>query len=291
MIWLIGNQGMLGKELSDVLSKNNIEFTGTDCEIDITSFQALEAFTHGKKIEWIINCAAYTAVDKAEDEIELCTLLNVQGPENIARIAQKIGASLIHISTDYVFDGRATSPYSETDTLNPTGIYGKTKAEGEKKIRSILDNHIIIRTAWLYGKHGQNFVSTMLQLMRENDALSIVSDQIGSPTWAKDLAKAIFAILSSQNAPKGIYHYSGLEETSWYDFAHEIYALGTKTGFLKKEVAIKKILTKDYPTKAKRPLYSYLDKDKIQKTFALHIPSWKQSLEDFFKEFIQNENI
>ena len=167
MIWLIGNQGMLGKELSDVLSKNNIEFTGTDREIDITSFQALEAFTHGKKIEWIINCAAYTAVDKAEDEIELCTLLNVQGPENIARIAQKIGASLIHISTDYVFDGRATSPYSETDTLNPTGIYGKTKAEGEEKIRSVLDNHIIIRTAWLYGKHGQNFVYTMLRLMKE----------------------------------------------------------------------------------------------------------------------------
>ena len=288
MIWLIGNQGMLGKELSDVLSKNNIEFTGTDCEIDITSFQALEAFTHGKKIEWIINCAAYTAVDKAEDEIELCTLLNVQGPENIARIAQKIGASLIHISTDYVFDGTATIPYSETDTLNPTGIYGKTKAEGEEKIRSVLDNHIIIRTAWLYGKHGQNFVYTMLRLMKEKESLGVVGDQYGSPTWTGDLAEFIKRILVESEIQYGSYHFTNEDSCSWYEFALEIQDLGLKHGLLEKKIPIKNLTTSEYPTKAKRPAYSVLSKEKAKNTFSLIIPTWKESLENFIKE-IANE--
>jgi len=289
MIWLIGNQGMLGKELSDVLSKNNIEFTGTDCEIDITSFKALEAFTHGKKIEWIINCAAYTAVDKAEDEIELCTLLNVQGPENIARIAKKTGASLIHISTDYVFDGRATSPYSETDTLNPTGIYGKTKAEGEEKIRSVLDNHIIIRTAWLYGKHGQNFVYTMLRLMKEKESLGVVGDQYGSPTWTGDLAELIKRILTEPKIQYGTYHFTNENSCSWYEFALEIQDLGLKYDLLEKKIPIKNLTTSEYPTKAKRPAYSVLSKEKAKNTFSLIIPTWKESLENFIKEITNDK--
>lgn len=296
MIWLVGNKGMLGSELSQLLSQKkqesvDFDFFESDKEVDITDMNSLEAFSKDKPIQWIVNTAAYTNVDAAEDEVEKAYEINANAVKNLALLSKKIKARLLHISTDYVFSGDGKSPLTEDEKTNPQSIYGKSKLQGEKLLLQEAPESIIIRTSWLYGRFGKNFVSTMLQLMREKDALSIVSDQIGSPTWAKDLAEAIFAILSSQNAPKGIYHYSGLEETSWYDFAHEIYALGKKTGFLKKEVTIKKILTKDYPTKAKRPLYSYLDKEKIQKTFALHIPSWKQSLEIFFEEFIQDENI
>lgn len=296
MIWLIGSKGMLGSELSHLLTKNkettkDFDYIESDKEVDISDMNSLVVFSNGKKIQWIVNVAAYTNVDAAEDEVEKAYALNASGAKNLALLSKKINARLLHISTDYVFSGDGNTPLTEDEKPNPQSIYGKSKLEGENYILQEAPESIIIRTAWLYGRFGKNFVSTMLKLMQEKDELSVVFDQFGSPTWAKDLADAIIIILSSHNAPEGIYHYSGLEVTSWYDFAKEIYALGRKTDFLKKDTTIKKILTKDYPTKAKRPLYSYLSKDKIQKTFALHIPSWKESLGNFFEEFIKGEKI
>jgi len=292
MIWLIGNKGMLGTELSFLLEKSGYSFIGTDCEVDITTTAALENFIRTQqnkeqRIDWIINCAAYTAVDKAEDEIEICRKLNTTGAGNIAFCAKNINAKLIHISTDYVFNGQGNRPYIEEDTTDPIGVYGLTKKDGEIKVFEENKNTYIIRTAWLYGKYGNNFVHTMLRLMKERDKVKVVNDQRGSPTWAFDLAEAVIAFIKAEQAgkdvPYGIYHFTNEGEISWFDFTKEIYNQGRTLGILTKDCDVMPCTSSEFPAKVKRPAYSVLDKSKIKTALKINIPAWDNSLKEFLK--------
>jgi len=285
VIWLIGNKGMLGTELSLLLEESGVSFIGTDKEIDITDQAALIGFAEKQPFTWIINCAAYTAVDKAEDDEENCRLLNTVGPGNIANAARETGARVIHISTDYVFDGKGNSPYTEEDTTGPTGVYGLTKRDGEVKVLEENAESYIVRTAWLYGKYGGNFVRTMLRLMNERDEVKVVNDQRGSPTWARDLASAIITIIDAvrngRTVPFGIYHYTNEGEITWFDFAKEIYRQGRELGFISGDCALKPCTSAEYPSKVERPEYSVLDKTKIKKALGIKIPVWDESLRKF----------
>ena len=291
MTWLIGNKGMLGTELSLFLEKSGIYYTGTDLETDITDSEALKKFANNKQIEWIINCAAYTAVDKAEDDIETCRRLNTHGAANIAECAKTIGARLIHISTDYVFDGMGITeggnirPYREEDKTAPTGVYGLTKRDGEIAVFKNNPRSYIIRTAWLYGKYGNNFVHTMLKLMNERDEIKVVNDQKGSPTWTFDLAAVILNIIRTadigKSIPFGIYHYTNEGDITWFDFAKEIYRLSCEYGYIKNECIIKQCTSAEFPAKVKRPAYSVLDKSKIKSALGIIVPSWDISLKEF----------
>ena len=290
---------MLGTEAAVLLEKSGLPFTGTDREVDITNPAALEAFAgtqaaSGRPFKWIINCAAYTAVDKAEDDVETCRRLNVDGPANIAACAKNTGARLIHLSTDYVFDGKgiagggtAVRPYREDDATNPTGVYGLAKRDGERALLDNTDAAYIIRTAWLYGKHGNNFVATMLRLMNERDEVKVVNDQRGSPTWARDLASAIIALLqavdSGKTVPSGIYHYTNEGNITWFDFAKEIFRQGWELGRISKDCIVKPCTSAEYPAKVTRPTYSVLDKTKIKTTLKIDIPAWDKSLKEYLK--------
>lgn len=282
MIWLIGNKGMLGTEIARQLCDNQIPFCGTDIDVDITSIHALESFVQNKKIEWIINCAAYTAVDKAESETELAEKLNSLAPKNIALVAKKIDAKLIHISTDYVFDGKINTPRNENDTVSPIGCYGITKAKGEQNVLSTLNECYILRTAWLYGWAGKNFVYTMIKAMNSRDSVKVVSDQFGTPTFASDLANVILKIIEKGNIPFGIYHCTDLGETSWFLFTKEIKKQAVKYGILANtDCKVLSCTTEEYPTVAKRPQYSVLDKSKIQNSLEITLPQWQESLSKF----------
>ena len=309
MIWLIGNKGMLGSEIQKQLSENKLPFVGTDREVDITSMEALEAFATSvdtssyfpsdlprseRKIKWIINCSAYTNVDKAEDEPEFAAKLNKDGPCNIARVARKIGTKLIHISTDYVFGGNGNSPYTEDGEKNPLGVYGLTKSEGEDLIRKEMTQYFIIRTAWLYGFDGKNFVYTMTKLMNERPEIKVVNDQRGTPTCAVDLASAILRLIDKTDHAKGfigsgstpafgIYHFTNAGETTWYEFAKEIYRVGKKTGRITNECNVMPCTSEEFPSNVTRPSYSVLAKEKIISGLKIRIPSWQSSLEKFMK--------
>jgi len=282
MIWLIGSKGMLGTELSLLLEEKKFSFIGTDKEIDIANISALKEFTKNHSIDWIVNCAAYTAVDKAEDDKDFCRVLNETGPMNIGKIAKDINAKVIHVSTDYVFNGKGSSPYTEEKETDPIGVYGLTKRDGEIKITNENNKTYIIRTAWLYGEHGNNFVKTMLRLMKEKESISVVNDQKGSPTWAYDLAKAIIEIIKQSNesktVPYGIYHYTNEGEITWYDFAKEIYKQAREQGILIKDSEVKPCTSAEFPAKVTRPAYSVLDKTKIKTTLGINIPIWNESL-------------
>lgn len=282
MIWLIGCKGMLGSEVAELLEKNNIEFTGTDRQVDITDLSALEDFVRGKDISYIVNCAAYTAVDLAESNQEAALALNAAGPKNIAIVAKKIGAKVIHISTDYVFDGTSTRPLKEDDPIAPIGVYGSTKAKGEAELAANTDEFYILRTAWLYGKAGKNFVFTMIKLMQSHDSIKVVSDQWGTPTWTNTLANVIISIIQKGNVPYGIYHCTDLGKITWYDFAVEIQKQAVASGLLNKtDCVVNPCTTADYPTPAKRPAYSVLDKTKIQDALGIRLPAWEESLKKF----------
>jgi dTDP-4-dehydrorhamnose reductase len=281
MIWLIGDKGMLGRELSGVLYSHGTGYIGSDREVDIRDPTALRAFADGKAIEWIVNCSAFTAVEKAEDEEELAFSINASGAANIAALASEIKAKLIHISTDYVFRGDGRVPYRESDPMDPAGAYGRTKAEGERLVARACPGSIIIRTAWLYGKYGPNFVFTMLRLMNEKESINVVTDQKGSPTWAFDLAEVIAQILSSAARKSGVYHFTNEGQTNWHEFAVEIQRLGLERGILKKECVINPITSDQYPAKVKRPAWSVLSKEKIRKEFGIEPPEWKDSLKLF----------
>ena len=292
MIWLIGCKGMLGTEVSNQLDKNNFSWIGTDREVDITNYESLEDFANknsssDNKIDWIINCAAYTAVDKAEEDVEMAQKLNALGPKNIATLCKNIGAKMIHISTDYVFDGTASEPYTEEIPYKPLGVYGVTKAEGEKEVLSILpENSYILRTAWLYGYYGKNFVFTMINLMNTKDKISVVNDQFGTPTNAQNLANVICTLINksaSENIPSGVYHCTDLGKTNWYEFAKEIHHFGIKYGKITGNCVVNPCTTEEYPVKAKRPAYSVLSKDKLMKNLNISLPEWKQNLEEFIK--------
>lgn len=281
MIWLVGCNGMLGTELSRLFEAKKLPFVGTDRELSILESGALADFARDKGLRWIINCAAYTAVDKAESDAETCAALNVRGPENLARLAQELGASMLHLSTDYVFSGTASSPYREDDPVGPTGVYGRTKAEGEARVREACERSVLLRTAWLYGKHGPNFVHTMLRLMKERESIGVVADQVGSPTWAYNLAEAIYAIVTAPQPRYGIYHYTNSGICSWYDFAREIHRLGRAAGLLESDCEIRPLTTDQYPTAAVRPAYSVLSKDKIAADYGVALLPWQVGLEKF----------
>jgi len=287
MIWLIGNKGMLGTELSIMLKKNGINFIGTDREVDITNISVLNNFIKNKSIKWIINCAAYTAVDKAEDDFETCYNINTLGAANIAVCSNNLNANMIHISTDYVFNGKGDTPYKEDDPTDPIGNYGLTKKDGELLVLKNNSKSYIVRTAWLYGMNGKNFVHTMLSLMNERDKIKVVNDQKGSPTWAKDLAGIIINFINQTNdgnqIPYGIYHYTNNGEITWYEFAKEIYKLGIQFGIIKNKCSITSCSSNEYPSKVKRPMYSVLDKNKIKSIIQEDIPDWKISIMEFFK--------
>ncbi|OHD14660.1 MAG: dTDP-4-dehydrorhamnose reductase [Spirochaetes bacterium GWB1_36_13] len=288
MIWLVGNKGMLGQDVEKKLRENQIEYFTSDIEIDITHFDSLEKAVSEKTIEWIINCSAYTAVDKAEDEKEKAFLVNGEGVFNLAKITGIKKAKLIHVSTDYVFNGEKKEAYLETDSTDPIGVYGTSKLAGEKNIQKLIHSFFIVRTAWLYGKNGNNFVSTMLRLFKEREEVKIVHDQFGSPTYTQDLASFILTIIQKDSRDYGIYHYTNEGKTTWYEFGKKIYELGKKAGLLEKEIKITPISTDEYPTKAKRPKNSYLSKEKAKKAFHIQISDWETALENFINE-VKNE--
>jgi len=269
---------MLGAEVSEALARAGLPFVGTDREVSILEPGALKGFAEGKGVAWIVNCAVYTAVDRAEEESELCARLNAEGPENLGRLAAAIGARVLHLSTDYVFSGSGSRPYLESDPVAPQGTYGRTKAEGEARLLAAAPDSIVLRTAWLYGRHGPNFVATMLKAMGEREEIGVVADQAGSPTWARDLSGAIVAVIGADRAPAGIYHYTNSGETSWHGFALEIERLGREAGLLSRPCRVKALTTADYPTKARRPAYSVLSKEKFERTFGLRPPEWRESL-------------
>lgn len=291
MIWLIGCKGMLGTEIARQLSENKMDFVGTDIDVDITDPQALAEFVKGKDISYIINCSAYTAVDKAESDADFAKKLNEDGPRNIANLANQIHAKMIHISTDYVFDGTGTEQYTEDTPVTPIGVYGRTKAAGEASVRQNLREYYIIRTAWLYGWAGKNFVYTMIKAMNTHDSVKVVNDQKGTPTFAGDLAGVIIKIIKKDDVPYGTYHCTDLGEITWWDFTNEIKEQGIAAGLItNKDCIVNSCSTSEYPTPAKRPAYSVLCKDKIQKTLGITLPLWQDSLKVFLKSSLFDKN-
>lgn len=274
-ILVTGADGQLGNALHKVLEKDpSIEALYTDAQnLDITDTDALDWFLADHPVDVIVNCAAYTAVDKAESDNLLAAAINTGAVGNLGQAASKHKCKVIHISTDYVFAGDGCRPYEENDEPNPQSIYGRTKLEGEGLLTSFCKDSLIIRTAWLYSEFGNNFVKTMLRLASERDEISVVSDQIGSPTYAGDLAEAIYRILTSDVWKPGIYHFTNEGVASWYDFAKAIFSIAGK------EVKVNPLRTVQYPTPAKRPLYSVLSKGKIKNTYGIEIPYWRESLE------------
>lgn len=281
-ILVTGSKGQLGNEIQKLASSYpSIKFYFTDVEeLDITDVEQLDKFFIENKIDFIINCAAYTAVDKAETDRKLADLINVTAVKYLAEISKKFKTTLIHISTDYIFDGRNYKPYVETDRPNPISYYGQTKLNGEIQIEKYAGNAIIIRTSWLYSGFGNNFVKTMIKYGNERDSLKVVADQVGTPTYAGDLAKAILKIIPELKNINGIeiYNFSNEGAISWYDFAEAIMKL--------KNINCKiiPIESKDYPTPAPRPFYSILNKAKIKNDFSIEIPYWLDSLEKCLKE-------
>ncbi|QKF76863.1 dTDP-4-dehydrorhamnose reductase [Arcobacter defluvii] len=279
-ILVIGSMGQLGSEIKELSSNYNYNFFFTTRDdIDITDKENIKSFCEKNSINVIINCAAYTAVDKAESDEINADLVNRKAVKKLSIVAKELNIKLIHISTDYVFDGKNFKPYVEEFQTNPQSVYGKTKLDGENEIRDINPlNSIIIRTSWVYSYYGNNFVKTMLRLGKEKEELGVIFDQVGTPTYAKDLAKTILDIIPQiENSKVEIYNYSNEGVLSWYDFAKEIMKMA------KLNCKIKAIETYQYPTPAKRPHFSLLNKSKIKQKFNIEIPYWKDGLDDCLK--------
>ncbi len=274
VVLVTGGKGQLGQALAFAASRYpEIGFHfASSSQADITHKESLHAIFDKLKPEFCINAAAYTAVDKAESEPEKAALINVTGAKNLAEICKEFGATLVHISTDFVFDGDRRTPYTEADATNPQGVYGRTKLLGEHAIEAVGGKYYIVRTAWLYSQFGGNFMKTMLRLAGERDSISVVNDQIGTPTNANDLADAICRIITSNKNHYGIYHYSNEGVASWYDFAKRIFE------YNQVKIDLQPIPTSQFPTPARRPSYSVLDKSKIKSIFGLSIPDWGTSL-------------
>lgn len=279
-VLITGANGQLGNELRkrQEMSNNSFYFIFTDMgELDITDARQVDDFVREHSIRYIVNCAAYTAVDKAEEDVETAYRVNYNGPENLAVAANKHDAKMIHISTDYVFDGKSVIPYLENVRSNPQSVYGKSKLKGEEAILEALHDAIIIRTSWLYSEFGNNFVKTMIRLMNESDELNIVADQKGSPTYAADLAEMILVIMEDAEQTEwkpGIYHFSNAGETTWFHFAAKIKELA---GI--ERCTLNPIKTEEYKTVAERPAYSVMDIFKIKNTFHVEVPKWDEALE------------
>jgi len=301
-VLVTGAKGQLGKKIIEILGKKHELILTDSDDMDITDIDAIRTTVSKEKPDYIIHGAAYTQVDKAEDSVEICRKVNAFGTENIAKVAKEADAKLIYISTDFVFDGEKTSPYTEEDMANPLSIYGLTKYEGEEFIRKICDKYYILRIAWLFGElpeghPGTNFVEAMLRLAGERDSLNVVNDQVGSPTYTGDLVEMLAKVIGSKDSglrtqnsdlnpktqdlnpvPYGTYHFSGSGACSWYDFAKEIFAQ-TNT-----KIDLKPITSDEYPQKAKRPTYSYMDKSKIEKTLGITVRPWQKMLGEYLSK-------
>lgn len=277
-ILITGSNGQLGSELKELAGRYPLyEFLYTDVnELDITNEESVNYFFALHSPDVVINCAAYTAVDKAETDEETAYLINALATGNLARASSECGSFMVHVSTDYVYDGRNHTPYIETDKINPLSVYGKSKAAGEDAVHHANGKAIIIRTSWLYSAFGNNFIKTMLKYGKERDSLNVVFDQVGTPTYARDLAKAILDTLPIAMASEEIevFHYSNEGVASWYDFAIAIHH------FAKINCKVVPIPTKDYPSPVERPFYSVLDKSKIKKKLSIEIPYWRDSVKD-----------
>ena len=276
----LGQLGTQFKALEGQRKEDHFLFTDIQ-DLDITSKEAVSEYLDAHEVDVIINCAAYTAVDKAEDEPGICDLLNHKAPLLITRLAKSRGIRMVQISTDYVFDGSKSSPYRESDPTAPLSVYGQTKADMERDILKEDPTAIVIRTAWLYSQWGRNFPKTILRLLSEKDAISVVNDQVGSPTWTYDLARAILSILDPNPEKGGIFHFSGEGSCSWYDFAQAIRELSGITS-----CQIRPVPSSGYPQKAKRPSYSTLDKTLVKETFHIEIPHWKASLKECLSQLL-----
>lgn len=281
-ILITGANGQLGNEIRIVAKYSNLNFIFSDITpieggyyLDICNREAVRTFIHANEIDAIINCAAYTNVDKAESEDKACYALNVSAPENLAIVMQERGGLLIHISTDYVFGSEGcNTPLTEDDKCNPKSIYGKTKLLGERAIESLDGNYVIIRTSWLYSEYGKNFCKTMIALAESKPEIKVVNDQIGTPTYALDLAKAIIEVLTNYDPSKrGIYHFSNEGACTWYDFALKIAEFNFSQG-----CEIKPCTSQEYPSPVRRPHYSVLDKGKIRRVFNVATPQWEEAL-------------
>lgn len=284
-IVVIGKSGQLAFELSRELenSAHQVTFLGRD-DIDITSSESIDATLASLSVDVLINASAYTAVDKAEEDTEACNAINTLAVKNLATFCKASGAFMVHVSTDYVFNGHKGSPYSTDDPIEPQGAYGKSKAAGEKALLEILpEASCLIRTAWVYSSHGNNFVKTILRLMADKPQLTVIDDQIGTPTWAKGLAEA--CVSASVNKTSGVYHWTDEGVASWYDFALAIQELGVEKGLLDKSIPVLPIPSSQYPTPAKRPHYSVLDKQTAREAFAACEPThWRKQLASMLDE-------
>ncbi len=291
-ILLTGISGQVGQELQQTLIPLGTVIGVNRQQLDLTKPEQITEAIATIQPDIIINAAAYTAVDKAESEADLAMAINATAPKVIAEAASQIEATVVHISTDYVFNGKNHLPYTETDATDPLGVYGKSKLLGEEEIRKQCDRHLIIRTAWVYGSRGHgNFVKTMLRLGAERKELRVVEDQIGSPTWSYDLAIAIAQMLFLSNLPLGTYHFTNSGVASWYDFAVAIFEEARKLNFNVKIEHIVPITTADYPTAAQRPAYSVLDKQKISQILGEHPPHWRESLRAMLAQWHDREGV
>lgn len=281
---ITGANGQVGYCLTQQLQgKHEILAVDRD-ELDITDQSAVKNAVENFRPDVIINAAAHTAVDRAETEVELSEAINVKGPQYLAEAAKNVDAAILHISTDYVFDGQREGKYKETDATDPQGVYGKTKLEGEQAVAKTNDKFIVLRTAWVFGEHGNNFVKTMLRLAKTRDTLGVVADQIGGPTYAGDIAASLIQIaekiIAGEDVQYGIYHFTGEPYVSWCDFAKAIFTEAVSQNILEKAPHVNAITTADYPTPAKRPANSCLDLTKIQRVFGIQPSNWQKALKN-----------
>lgn len=281
-IWICGAAGMLGSQFTRLLAAQHVPFVANDFrQVDITDLEAVSDFITEQKITHVINCAAYTAVDKAETDQKQAYLVNAMGPYQLGLAGKRHGARVIHFSTDYVFDGTSHSPYKEDSMCSPLGAYGMSKLAGEMKLLDAHPRACVIRTSWLFGLPGKNFVETMVRLMGEREQLRVVADQKGRPTYCLDLAQAALQLIDEE----GIYHFANAEETSWYHFAEEIHKQAIAMGFPIKVKKIDPITTDEYPTPAKRPAYSTLSTKKIENFLGEKPRPWKDALKDYLEKY------
>jgi dTDP-4-dehydrorhamnose reductase len=281
-VWIIGNQGMLGQDLVLAAEKRGWEVLATDREVDICDLSVLEEWSADKDFAAMVNCAAYTAVDKAEEDYENAERLNGLAPQNLAQIAKAKNVPLVHISTDYVLNGVEGTPLVEEAPYEPVNAYGRSKRIGEEAITENWEKHYILRTAWLYGANGPSFVKAMLSLMASKEELNIVDDQQGCPTWTRDLAECVLDILEKEPA-YGIYHTTGTGQTTWFGFAQKIQEQGVKMGLLEKAIPLHPVSSDQFPTPAKRPHWSVLSSEKLGRNLGRTLPLWSDSLESFLK--------
>ncbi len=288
-ILITGAQGQVGKELVSIANQRGFDVIAAgQTELDITQLKNIESYVEVHQPDLVINDAAYTAVNKAEEEEDITYALNRDGTANLAAVSKEKNIPLLHISTDYVFDGTKSEAYSENDAVSPLGIYGISKWQGEETIRQTLPEHIILRVAWVFGAQGNNFVKTMLRLAKDRDELSVVADQFGRPSPAKDIAKTLIILAEQYQKEKtlewGTYHYCGDEKVSWCGFAKEILKQAKEQGLIEKDIKVNAITTAEYQDPTKRPANSMLDCEKIKNTFGIEMPSWKESLNQVLTE-------